>query len=236
MNILITGVTSGIGLSLAKEFSICGHNIIGCSRDASKLKQLQSQLPHPANHLFSQIDVSNDNMVKQWADDVYKRYDKIDIVINNAGTKSKLLPTWEISTDDFEQTIRTNVFGTVSVIRYFVPKMVKNKTGTIINLTSEWGKYADAYVSSYCASKFAVEGLTQSLAKELPKGMLAVALNPYFVRTQLLEACKELFLPGEYELSITPDEWAKFSAPQILTIDHAYNGKSITIHPLAPYL
>lgn len=236
MNILITGVTSGIGLALVRELSNCGHTIIGCSRDMSKLNQLQLQLLQPENHMLSQVDVSNDSMVKQWADDVYKRYDKIDIVINNAGTKSKLLPTWEISTDDFEQTIKTNVFGTVSVIRYFVPEMVKNKTGTIINMTSEWGKYADTYVSSYCASKFAVEGLTQALAKELPEGMITVALNPYFVRTQLLEACKELFLPGEYELSITPDEWAKFSVPKILTIDHAYNGKAITFHPLAPHI
>ena len=232
MNILITGITSGIGLSLVKELSNCGHNIIGCSRDISKFNQLQ--LSQPENHLFTQVDVSNDNLVKHWADEVYSRYDRIDIIINNAGTKSKLLPIWEIPTDDFEQTIKTNVFGVVNIIRNFVPKMVENKAGTIINLTSEWGKYADAYVSSYCASKFAVEGLTQSLAKELPKGMLAVALNPYFVRTQLLESCKELFLPGEYELSISPDEWAKFSVPKILTIDHAYNGKSITVHPLAP--
>ena len=234
MNILVTGVTSGIGLSLIKELSNYGHSIIGCSRDISKLNQLQ--LLQPQNHMLSQIDVSNDYMVKQWAEDVYKRYDKIDIIINNAGTKSKLLPTWEIPTDDFEQTIKTNLFGSVNIIRHFAPKMVKNKTGMIINMTSEWGKYADAYVSSYCASKFAVEGLTQSLAKEWPNGMIAVALNPYFVRTQLLESCKELFLPGEYELSITADEWAKFSVPKILTIDNAYNGKSITLHPLAPHI
>ena len=233
MNVLITGVTSGIGLALAKELSNRGHNIIGCGRDISKLNQLK--LPEPHNHLLSQIDVSNDSMVKQWANEVYKKYDKLDIIINNAGTKSPLLPTWEISTDDFEQVIQTNVLGIVSVIRYFVPEMVKNKKGIICNMTSEWGKYADAYVSSYCASKFAVEGLTQSLAKELPNGMAAVALNPFFVRTNLLESCKGLFLPGEYELSITPDEWAKFSVPKILAIDRTHNGKHITFHPLAPH-
>lgn len=231
MNILITGVTSGIGLSLIKELSNYGHTIIGCSRDISKLNQLN--LTQPEKHLLSQVDVSNDSVVRYWAEEVYKRYDNIDIIINNAGTKSKLLPIWEMPTNDFEQTIKTNVFGVANIIRYFVPQMVKNKSGTIINMTSEWGKYADAYVSSYCASKFAVEGLTQSLAKELPVGMLAITLNPYFVRTQLLEACKELFLPGEYELSISPDEWAKFSVPEILAIDHTYNGKSLTIHPLA---
>jgi short-subunit dehydrogenase len=234
MNILITGVTSGIGLALIKELSNCGHTIIGCSRNISKLNDLE--LPQPEKHQLSQIDVSNDSMVKQWAYDVYKKYNKIDMIINNAGVKSQLLPTWKISTDDFEQTIRTNLFGIASVIRYFVPEMVKNKEGVIINMTSEWGKSADAYVSSYCASKFAVEGLTQSLAKELPESMTALALNPSVVRTELLEACKGLLLPGEYELGVTPDEWAKFSVPKILAIDHSYNGKSITLHPFAPHI
>ncbi|MCE3269264.1 MAG: putative oxidoreductase [Burkholderiales bacterium] len=99
-------------------------------------------------------------------------------------------------------------------------------------MSSEWGKCTDAFVSSYCASKFAIEGLTQSLAKELPKGMAAIALSPFLVKTRLLEACKDLLLPGEYELTVTPEEWAKFAVPKILTIDHTYNGKSITIHPL----
>ncbi|MDQ5921622.1 MAG: hypothetical protein QG673_1681 [Pseudomonadota bacterium] len=233
MNILITGITSGIGLALVKEFFDCGHTIIGCSRDVTKLNHLDC-LQQSNNHFISQVDVSNDSMVKQWSENVYMKYDKIDLIINNAGTKSKLLPTWQISTEDFEQAIKTNVFGIASVIRYFVPEMVKNNSGIIINMTSEWGKYADAYVSSYCASKFAVEALTQSLAKELPQNMASIALNPFFVKTQLLEACKELFLPGEYELSITPDEWAKFSVPKILALDNTYNGKSVTFHPLAP--
>ncbi len=231
MNILITGVTSGIGLALTHELSNHGHTIIGCGRDITKLDNVT--LPQLQNHLFSQVDVSNDDMVRAWAYEVYQKYNKIDMIINNAGIKSQLLPTWEITTDDFEQTIRTNVCGIASVIRHFVPAMVKNQAGTIINMTSEWGKFADAYVSSYCASKFAVEGLTQALAKELPEGMLAVSINPSFVRTKLLDSCKELFLPGEYELSITPDEWAKFSTPKILTLDHTHNGKFITLHPLA---
>lgn len=232
MNILITGVTSGIGLALTKEFSNNGHTIIGCSRNLSKIEDLK--LLNPQNHFLTQLDVSNDVMVKNWAQEVYKKYGKVDVVINNAGIKSQLLPIWKIPKEEFEQTIKTNVFGVVNIIRHFVPKMITNKSGIVINVTSEWGKYADAYVSSYCASKFAVEAITQSLAKELPHGMLAVALNPYFVRTKLLESCKGLFLPGEYELSIDPDSWAKFSASKILEIDYAYNGKSITIHPLAP--
>ena len=67
----------------------------------------------------------------------------------------------------------------------------------------------------------------------MPKGITVVALNPYFVRTNLLESCKELFLPGEYELSISSDEWAKFAVPEILKIDYTYNGKHITLHPKA---
>ena len=231
MNILITGVSSGLGLALVKEFANQGHNMIGCARDISKLKNLE--LKNSNNHLFTQVDVRNDNEVQQLANDVYYKFHKIDIIINNAGTKSKLSPTWEVSATDYAQVINTNILGVVNIIRHFVPEMVKNNSGSILNLTSEWGRYADAYVSSYCASKFAVEGLTQSLSKELPDQMSAIALNPYFVRTPLLESCKELFLPGEYELSISPEEWAEFAVPKILDFDRSSNGKSITLHPLA---
>lgn len=229
MNILITGVTSGIGLALAKEFSENSHNIIGCGTNQTKLNNLK--LAHPQNHFLTKVDVGDDEMVKLWAKNVYMKYDKIDMIINNAGTKSQLLPTWEVSAKDYEQTIRINVLGIINVIRHFVPKMIQKNQGVVLNMTSEWGKYGDAYVSSYCASKFAVEGLTQSLAKEIPENMVAVALNPYFVRTDLLESCKSLFLPGEYELSIDPNEWAKFVVPKILKIDRSSNGKSIVLHP-----
>ena len=94
MNILITGVSSGLGLALVKEFANQGHNMIGCARDISKLKNLE--LKNSNNHLFTQVDVRNDNEVQQLANDVYYKFHKIDIIINNAGTKSKLSPTWEV--------------------------------------------------------------------------------------------------------------------------------------------
>lgn len=227
--ILITGVTSGIGFALAQEFANLGHIVIGCGRNQEKISLLQKEFG--ARHQFSVVDVRIPDQVEHWAKNAYGRYPKIDIIINNAAVKGELCPLWETSADDFAQVVDTNITGVANIIRSFVPKMVALKCGTIINLSSEWGRTADAYAASYCASKFAIEGLTKSLAKELPKGMATVALSPLIVWTSMLEEYKSLLLPGEYELGITPAAWAKFAAPKMLALGAADNGTSPTWSP-----
>lgn len=229
-NILITGITSGIGKALAIEFATLGHTIIGCGRDKHKLQLLQeTKLGLP--HTLSIIDIKNLKEVKKWAKHVYHIYNKIDILINNAATKNELLPLWEISSSDFENTINTNIIGTANVLHSFLPEMVNRNSGIIVNMSSEWGREGDAYVTAYCASKFAIEGLTKSLAKELPSNMVTIALSPLIVLTDLLEKCRNLLLPGEYELGVKPEDWAKFAAPKILALAPKDNGKSLTWSP-----
>jgi NAD(P)-dependent dehydrogenase (short-subunit alcohol dehydrogenase family) len=229
--VLITGVTAGIGLALAREFARGGHTVVGCGRSPEKLAALQAELG--PRHLLSVVDVGCAGSVGQWASDVYDRCPGIDLLINNAAVKGELCRLWESRPDDFEQVIRTNVCGVANVVRSFAPRMVAAARGAIINLSSEWGRTADACVASYCASKFAVEGLTRSLAKELPQGMVAVALSPLIVWTDLLEQCKDLLLPGEYELGVTPETWARFAVPKMLTLNQVDNGASLTWSPHA---
>lgn len=227
--VVITGVTAGIGLALAREFAKLGHTVVGCGRRQEKIATLQSEFG--TGHLLSAVNVRYAERVDRWAADVYERFSRVDLLINNAAVKGESLPLWDSRPDDFARVIETNVCGTANVIRGFVPRMVAAARGTVVNLSSEWGRTADAYVSSYCASKFAVEGLTQSLAKELPEGMVAVALSPLIVWTAMLEQCKDLLLPGEYEMGTSPEAWAGFAAPKMLALGRADNGSSLTWSP-----
>jgi NAD(P)-dependent dehydrogenase (short-subunit alcohol dehydrogenase family) len=118
-----------------------------------------------------------------------------------------------------------NVKGTANVIRHFVPSMVRRKTGVIVNLSSGWGRSTDAEVAPYCASKWAIEGLTQSLAKELPPGMATVPLNPGIINTQMLQSC----FGGSADHYPTPDEWAKIAVPFLLQIGPKDNGGQLTV-------
>jgi len=85
--------------------------------------------------------------------------------------------------------VDTNIKGTANVLRHFVPLMIEKRHGIIINLSSGWGRSAAAEVAPYCASKWAIEGLTRSLAKELPPGLAAIALSPGVVNTDMLTSC-----------------------------------------------
>ena len=116
---------------------------------------------------------------------------------------------WEISAREFSQVIDVNVKGIANVIRHFVPEMIKRKRGVIVNFSSGWGRSADAEVAPYCASKWAIEGLTQALAQELPSGLAVVALNPGIINTEMLQSC----FGGSASGYLSPAEWAKRRRP-----------------------
>jgi NAD(P)-dependent dehydrogenase (short-subunit alcohol dehydrogenase family) len=132
---------------------------------------------------------------------------------------------WEIGAREFSEVVDVNVKGTANVIRHFAPAMVKRKTGVIVNLSSGWGRSTDAEVAPYCASKWAIEGLTQSLAQELPSGMAAVPLNPGIVNTEMLQSA----FGGSANNYPTAEEWAKIAVPFLLRLGPEDNGKQLTV-------
>ena len=97
------------------------------------------------------------------------------MIINNASIVNQNAQLWKITAQEFENVMNVNVNGVVNVIRAFVPAMVARKEGIIINMSSSWGE-GEAELAPYCASKFAIEGITKSMALELPHGMAVVAL------------------------------------------------------------
>jgi NAD(P)-dependent dehydrogenase (short-subunit alcohol dehydrogenase family) len=126
---------------------------------------------------------------------------------------------------EFSAVIDVNIKGIANVIRHFVPEMIKRKRGVIVNFSSGWGRSTDAEVAPYCASKWAIEGLTQAFAQELPSGLAVVALNPGFINTDMLRSCFGDSASGY----LSPEEWAKTAVPFLLKLGPGDNGKRLTV-------
>src|SRR5205085_10070011 len=134
-------------------------------------------------------------------------------------------PLWQVPAAEFDAVIDVNVKGMVNVIRAFVPAMVARQAGVIVNLSSGWGRSTSPDVAPYCASKYAVEGLTLALAQELPRGMAAIPLNPGVIDTDML---RQAWADGAASYP-NADQWAKRAAPFLLTLGPSHNGRSLTV-------
>ena len=220
--IVITGVTRGLGRALAEQFSFMGHTVIGCGRNIDILKNLSKSLPN--NTHFKALDISDHDMVRSWAKDILGKFHVPDYLINNAAVINKNATLWEVPFSEFSKLIDINVKGTYSTIKSFLPEMIKCKKGTIVNFSSGWGRTTSPKVAPYCSSKWAIEGLSKSLAQELPDGMISVALSPGVIDTDMLRSCN--VNAGKYE---KPQRWARRAAPYILNITQKDNGASLTI-------
>jgi NAD(P)-dependent dehydrogenase (short-subunit alcohol dehydrogenase family) len=220
--ILITGVSRGLGRAMAEEFIRLGHVVLGCGRSEKEIAQLQKQFPAPND--FSVVDVSSDEQVAAWAKRMLQ-YAAPDLLLNNAALINRNAPLWEVPAREFSNVIDVNLKGVANVIRHFVPAMIKQGRGVIVNFSSGWGRSTDAEVAPYCATKWAIEGLTQSLAQELPPGLAAVPLNPGIINTAMLQSC----FSGSASNYPTPNEWAKIAVPFLLKINADDNGKQLTV-------
>jgi len=224
--ILITGVTRGLGRALAEWYITNGHTVIGCGRSA---EVLNLRFTYPAPHDFTALDVVEESKVALWAEKVLAVHGAPDLLINNAALMNTPAPLWKIPAREFNQLIDVNIKGVANVIRHFVPAMVARGTGVIVNLSSGWGRSTSPEVAPYCASKYAMEGLTKSLAQELPAGMAAVPLNPGVIDTDMLRLC----WPDGAAAHPKATEWAKQAAPFILGLGPENNGQSLSVPEFA---
>jgi len=222
MIILITGVTRGLGRALAEWYIANGHTVIGCGRSA---EILNLRFTHPAPHDFTALDVTEENKVALWSEHVLARHGAPDLLINNAALMNTPAPLWQVPAAEFNKLVDVNIKGVANVIRHFVPAMVARGSGVIVNLSSGWGRSTSPEVAPYCASKYAIEGLTKSLAQELPAGMAAVPLNPGVIDTEMLRLC----WPDGAANHPKADAWAKVAAPFILKLGPKDNGQSVSV-------
>lgn len=223
MKIVITGVTRGLGRALAEEFIRLDHTVAGCGRSAEGILDLR--FAHGAPHSFEVADVADPVKVGLWAAKVLGFGEAPDLLINNAALMNTPAPLWKVPAEEFKRLIDVNVTGMANVIREFVPPMVAAKRGVIVNFSSGWGRSVSSEVAPYCASKWAVEGLTKALAEELPKGMAAVPLNPGVIDTDML---RQAWSDGAAAYA-KADAWAKIAAPFILKLGPKDNGRSVSV-------
>lgn len=221
--ILLTGATRGLGRALVDRFIERDCIIWGCGRNSEQIAQLQKTFGKP--HDFEAVNVASDADVAKWAKRLIASYGPPDLLINNAALMNRLAPLWEITAEEFNALVDVNISGVANVIRHVVPAMIQRGSGIIINLSSGWGRSTSAEVAPYCASKYAIEGLTKALADELPDGLAAIPLNPGIVDTDMLRTCFQESA-GHY-----PDaaHWSHGAADYILALGPTDNGLSRTI-------
>lgn len=222
-NILVTGVSRGLGLAMTTEFIKQGHVVWGCARGQAALADLARRWPAP--HRFRAVDVANDRDVAAWAAEAGQQGFVPDLLINNAASINRNAKLWEVPAEEFDRLLAINISGVVNVIRHFLPAMLAACKGVIVNFSSGWGRSVSAEVAPYCATKWAIEGLTQALAAELPAGMAAVPLNPGIIDTDMLRSC----FGDNARQYPDPSQWAARAAPFILGIGPAENGKPLTV-------
>ena len=222
--IVITGVSKGLGQVMTEKFIGLGHTVIGCATNETAIADLEAKYPHP--HNFTVVDIAQEDQVKAWAEKTLTGVETPDLIINNAGAIHELNPLWSITGDVFDRVIDINIKGVANVIRHFVPAMVEINKGVIINFSAGWGRYTSPNAAPYCASKWAIEGLTKAFAQELPDGMATVSLWPGTIKTDTLDV-----IYGEQKASryITPESWSTIAIPFILAIGASDNGKALAI-------
>lgn len=221
--IVLTGATRGLGRAMLDGFIKSGARVASCGRDSSQIDELRQR--YGDKHHFSLVDVSDNLAVAGWASDVLANVGTPDFLINNAGIINKNAPLWEVPVEEFNRVVDINIKGVYSVLRHFLPSMVKRKKGVIINFSSGWGRSSAPQVAPYCATKYAIEGLTQALAQELPAGMAAIPFNPGVIDTDMLRSCF-----GASAMSYpSPARWAERAVPFLLALSTRHNGQPTSL-------
>lgn len=220
--IVITGCTKGLGRAMVDRCVEAGHIVWGCGRSAGAIRELIQRYPRP--HRFETLDISNDKAVDKWSDVLLADDTPPDLILNNAAIINSNAPLWEVAADDFSRVVDINIKGVANIIRHFVPAMVRKSRGVIVNFSSGWGRSTSAEVAPYCATKWAIEGLTLALAQELPSGMAAIPMNPGVINTEMLQSC------FGSSASSYPDaeEWSRTAVPFLLKLTSKDNGKQMS--------
>jgi NAD(P)-dependent dehydrogenase (short-subunit alcohol dehydrogenase family) len=208
---------------MAESFQEQGWGVAGCARSTEPMTEMSRRFG--SNHYFDVADIASDVEAARFVKEAYARFGAPDLLLNNAAVINMPAPLWKVEAEDFDRVLDVNVKGTVNVLRHAVPLMIGAGRGVIVNFSSGWGRSTSEDVAPYCASKWAIEGLTAALAQELPAGLAAVALNPGVIDTDMLRSCFG-DSAGAYP---DPADWARTAVPFLESLDRSCNGRALTV-------
>ena len=185
--ILVTGASRGIGREIAYELAKEGNIVIA---NYNKSKDMAESLKKIAKNEALNIDiykadVSNREEVKEMINYILNKYKRIDVLVNNAGIDQEKM-FQDITDNDWNEVIKTNLYSVFCVTQEIIPNMVSNKSGCIINISSIYGIKGGSCAALYSASKAGIDGITKSLAKELGPSKIRVnSIAPGYIDTDM---------------------------------------------------
>ena len=208
--VVITGASSGIGKQTAIEFAKLGSNIILVARTKNKLEQVENQLKQfNVTTLVCPCDVSKKEQVENMSKIVLKKFNSVDILINNAGF-AIYGSVFDLSIDEIESQMETNYFGMIYCTKLFLPLMIKQKSGHIVNVASVAASFGLPGIASYCASKFAMLGFSEGLKHELSGTRVGITVvSPIMVKTEFFDHPSFEKMPKYSPTSLNPKTVAK---------------------------
>jgi NAD(P)-dependent dehydrogenase (short-subunit alcohol dehydrogenase family) len=186
---LVTGSSSGIGFETALLLARNGFNTYASMRKLGKSKNITEIVNREKLPLqVVQLDVNDDKSVKEAIDKVVAENQRIDVLVNNAGY-GLLGALEDLSIEEIKEQFETNFFGVVRVTQQVLPIMRKQNNGTIVNVSSVGGRIGIPGLSAYHSTKFALEGLSESISYELePFGIRVVVIEPGVIRTNIMNS------------------------------------------------
>jgi 3-oxoacyl-[acyl-carrier protein] reductase len=231
---LVTGSTRGIGKETTSLLLKKGLNVIISSRSQDSvdnvIEEILDKFPSKKENILGlKCDVSKHSEVKTLVDVSVKRFGRIDVLVNNAGIVyfKSIMDTTE---EEWDKTIDTNLKGVFLFTKEVLPYMIENKSGVIINVSSGAGKYGFPNLSAYCASKFGVIGLTESVAKEVTDNNVKImAICPGGVYTKMIKDIVKVGYASDRNL-IKPEEVANKIYDMIFNQNGYYNGQSVEFY------
>lgn len=186
--VVITGAGSGMGRAYALEFAQLGAKLALMDYDQNSLTEtiaLVESLPHRGCY-HEHFDISDKTSVDAFANHVRDALGPAHVVINNAGIGGGGTPCWHTDAEQYTQTMNVNFFGVVYGTQAFLPQLIENNEGAVVNVSSIFGLVGTPNSSDYCASKFAVRGFSESLMVELEQSPISVHLvHPGGIKTNI---------------------------------------------------
>jgi len=188
--VVITGATKGLGAALARKFGENGAKLALCARDKNALQSISKELSDVGVEVFSlPIDIKVPDHAENFASEIQQRFGQVDAIINNASILGQRVPVSDYQYSTWKDVIDVNINGTFLVTKSFLPAMMKQRSGSIVNLSSGVGAVGKPRWGAYCVSKFGVEGFSYMLAEEMREYNVRVNIvNPGGLATEMRRA------------------------------------------------